>query len=569
MPTRVDFTGARARVRGSDWSFTMVVDGGLAVEGAIVSMCIKQHRTDADPGLVTIAGGYTSSYDTGVTVSSDTTAVCLFTAAKTTDIPAGRVWYQVKVTTATTASTPVQGFIEVLEWNGQRAELPAIIEGDISVATTVTGDVDVLDPLLLLGSRLHFWYDAELSDHTANPISQLNDLGSYAYHLTQATAGQRPSYNASGGPNDLPWISFADTTRRLLNTTIALASNKALTFFAVAKGTTGQSHAQCAARSADGELAGDVVYSAISLSSNLYQSVVRCHGVIEEADNLSVPLADANWHVRTLTYPATGMNPVAVLDHVAASPPHTSTGKAGPVETLVVGHANASGGGLFAFLCGEDMTPTEIAQVRGYLQRRTELTPTNNRWVGILGQSNAALFVQSARPTGSATFRLGISSAALGVNFGPWPFGWGPDDPYGWRAETAVDLAALGDSVTKPPAILWFQGEADASAVSDHYQTDLLELIADMDERIGHSNTIWGIVRLNTAFSSEAPVGGPLVRAAQAAVVAALSTRAVLIDVDDLTPDGSQHYSSLQYLEIYDRFLEAVATLTGDVTWEG
>ncbi len=191
------------------------------------------------------------------------------------------------------------------------------------------------------------------------------------------------------------------------------------------------------------------------------------------------------------------------------------------------------------------------------------------KWAGIAGQSNGLVFVTTDLPTGADVSRIARASADLGSNQGVLPLAWGPLDPYGFRARLAAEVTADFVRVTQP-AVLWFQGENDATYKSDHYGVDGIALTADIDTRMGRSDTIWGIVRLHTDFSldsADAAIGTPLVRAGQASWVASLGARGFLINVDDLPLQSNRHYLAADYQTIWGRFLAGMVTATGDATW--
>lgn len=192
------------------------------------------------------------------------------------------------------------------------------------------------------------------------------------------------------------------------------------------------------------------------------------------------------------------------------------------------------------------------------------------KWIGIAGQSNALYFVANDLPTGADVSRVARPSVDLGSNTGPYPLGWGPSDPYGYQVRLAGEVTCDWSRVTKP-SVLWVQGEQDATGKSTTYAADLVALVARVDALMGRSDCVWGVVRLNIAFagdSADAAIGTPLVRAGEASAVTTLgASRAFLIDVDDLTPNAQQHYSSAQYLTIWGRFLSGMVTATGDATW--
>lgn len=191
------------------------------------------------------------------------------------------------------------------------------------------------------------------------------------------------------------------------------------------------------------------------------------------------------------------------------------------------------------------------------------------KWIGIAGQSNGQLMWHNGS-LGSRISRVAVASAALNVNSGPYPFAWGPGDPYSFRSRLAAELRTA--RTIEQPSVLWFQGERDATAASNHYGADLLELVTSMDVLFGRSDVLWGIVRLHAGFVNDTgggdPVTGtPLVRAGQASAVAAMPTRLALLDVDDLPLRSDAHYAGSDYLTIWGRHKAAMATLSGDSTW--
>jgi len=186
------------------------------------------------------------------------------------------------------------------------------------------------------------------------------------------------------------------------------------------------------------------------------------------------------------------------------------------------------------------------------------------------GQSNAQL-CQHNGLTGATLDRVAVASSALGVNSGPYPFGWGPGDPYGFRVRLAAAFRAASWRVVQP-AVVWWQGERDATAASDHYGPDLIELIGSMDTLFGRADVIWAVIRLNSAYAldgggGDPATGTPLVRAGEAEAVAEYSSRATLIDIDDQALQADGHYLSAAYLTIWSRTKAAIATLTGDAAW--
>ena len=84
----------------------------------------------------------------------------------------------------------------------------------------------VINPFVFAGAsfvptdiaELERWYDADLSDFTAGTWEDLSDNG---VDVTQATAGNRPTANATG-INGQPSLTFDGTNDRLTNTTVVM-----------------------------------------------------------------------------------------------------------------------------------------------------------------------------------------------------------------------------------------------------------------------------------------------------------------------------------------------------------
>lgn len=188
-------------------------------------------------------------------------------------------------------------------------------------------------------------------------------------------------------------------------------------------------------------------------------------------------------------------------------------------------------------------------------------------WNAILGQSNA----NSTRwvPFGPGTltvYQHGVDSSALDVNFGPWPYGWSSSDPNGWRAAAASAYAGVTHQVEKI-GFLWWQGETDTNETTNsHYDDDLLELISNMDSRLGRSDAHWSVVRLNAAWD-----GGSArtlnLRARQEEAAAAAPSRITIIDVDDLPLTDGNHYAVASYQTAWWRHLLAQARHHQDQRW--
>lgn len=70
-------------------------------------------------------------------------------------------------------------------------------------------------------TNLVVWLNAGNSSsitQSSGAVSQWNDLSGRGYHFSQATSARRPVYNATGGPNSRPAISFTATSQHYLTT---------------------------------------------------------------------------------------------------------------------------------------------------------------------------------------------------------------------------------------------------------------------------------------------------------------------------------------------------------------
>jgi hypothetical protein len=123
------------------------------------------------------------------------------------------------------------------------ATTPAHAAGAVDVAVTAPTGSDVLEgaftfetPLIdlvaELGSTLlYMWQvpasgDARITIDGSNNVSQLNEWKAGSANFTQSTAGNRPAYHATGGPNNAPYIELQDTARWLRATISISAANR-------------------------------------------------------------------------------------------------------------------------------------------------------------------------------------------------------------------------------------------------------------------------------------------------------------------------------------------------------
>lgn len=78
------------------------------------------------------------------------------------------------------------------------------------------------EPDTILGAAIMQWVrsDSGLTYDGGNRISAWNDKSAAAVHYTQGTAGDKPLYVATGGPNSLPYVSLDSSTRHLDSTLV-------------------------------------------------------------------------------------------------------------------------------------------------------------------------------------------------------------------------------------------------------------------------------------------------------------------------------------------------------------
>jgi hypothetical protein len=99
-------------------------------------------------------------------------------------------------------------------------------------ATPILQEIDALSAIFLGTfnpsdlTGLSAWYRSDLGITLdgSNNVEQWNDQSGGGFNLTQATSGDRPAYVSSGGPNNVPYVSYATITEVLTNTALALAA---------------------------------------------------------------------------------------------------------------------------------------------------------------------------------------------------------------------------------------------------------------------------------------------------------------------------------------------------------
>ncbi len=76
-------------------------------------------------------------------------------------------------------------------------------------------------PATILGANLIQWVRADQGRTIVTGVSQWDDLSGHAAHFTQASTVSQPAYNATGGPNSQPCITW-DTADDYMDSVLAL-----------------------------------------------------------------------------------------------------------------------------------------------------------------------------------------------------------------------------------------------------------------------------------------------------------------------------------------------------------
>lgn len=447
---------------------------------------------------------------------------------------------------------------------------------------TVTATLSALLTRMATGSRTAIWYEVDVNSGAAQTIdgsgnfSQLNDLGAGAYHAAQSTAGSRPQRATAQGPAGKTSMNFQDVARHLINTSIALAANKALFIVAVIKSAAAVTNQFGLFNNNDPNASTRFSPALGSQTSggNKFFIISGTNNDANQTAALTAPVHDLQWHKWDFRF-AAGVVPVGHIDGRALTPLFTTvTGLAAAVESIVLGRYGGFSGG--AFYCAgvfESVSTvagaaclSEEAAISYYTGEQTSLYFVSGyKWLGFEGQSNAARnhFTAPLVPPKTNLFREATDSTSLGVGAKDW----GPLDPHGWIAGSAANQLSLL-ATTPSAAMVWFQGETDAISSSTTYSADLQALIAQHDALVGHTNTHWAVVKLNVNGTFTSGTNIALIRAGQVAAQAAMPTRISLVSVDDVALDvDGVHYTQPNYAIIWARCLAAIATHYGDTSW--
>jgi hypothetical protein len=114
-----------------------------------------------------------------------------------------------------------------------KVSVASLVSVGSQVSVASQGSVVQFSPASI--ADLQFWYRSDLGIvlDGSNNVSQWGDQSGNGRHLTQATAGFRPAYVASGGPGGLPYLDFDGTNDALFTSSFAIA--QPITIYMVTK----------------------------------------------------------------------------------------------------------------------------------------------------------------------------------------------------------------------------------------------------------------------------------------------------------------------------------------------
>jgi len=213
-----------------------------------------------------------------------------------------------------------------------------------------------------LGSDLlHHWeVPASGSSYitiVSGDVSQLNDRRSGAKHLTQGTAGFRPLYEATGGPNSRPCISLNGAAKRLTQAAMGIATGKRVGIYWVAKAPGDASFC----------VQGEILNAAAGQPGTIYQNASKFAQTGPSTLNITSPALSSAWVKRSIEYLSTGTE--SRIDGTLTTPNYSGSATCAAIDTVTFGHAGGAAGGKVACLIIVDnITTAKRAIVDGYLR---------------------------------------------------------------------------------------------------------------------------------------------------------------------------------------------------------
>jgi len=219
------------------------------------------------------------------------------------------------------------------------------------------------------GFTRHVWIEVSAGTVTLNGanVSQINDRWAGAYHCVQATASKQPLYVATGGPNNLPYITPNSVDDALRNTSISLSAARRLRFYKVlAQASSGVTTVLTIRRTST-----EAVVQMYSDATDFHMYSIANGEAAQDKLLTSHPL-DTAWHAVSLQYLATGT--VGFVDGTAIAPAFTGSPGAAAIEVFdVAGDTFAAGGKFYLLIFVEDAAAAVDTFIRAYITAQTGL----------------------------------------------------------------------------------------------------------------------------------------------------------------------------------------------------
>lgn len=178
-------------------------------------------------------------------------------------------------------------------------------------------------------------------------VQQLNDLVG-AGHFTDDSAGTRPSYDATGGPNGNPCITLQDTARVLRASSLGHAAGLRLGFYFVVaqEGGAGGGVAMWCGTGADSSTSSPLAipYQA----GSKYRMYAKPDGAAAQDIAVTTPALGSSWHRFAIEFLSTGL--VGRIGSTAIVPAYTGSAAADAFGCARMGQPAAASRGSFAML---------------------------------------------------------------------------------------------------------------------------------------------------------------------------------------------------------------------------
>ncbi len=203
-----------------------------------------------------------------------------------------------------------------------------------------------------------FWHyqasDSGVTRNGSNLVSQVSDLFEDARHLTQATDGNKLTYDATGGPDGTPCVTATTSNDYAVWTSSdAIPTGTLLYRIAVTKGGASANRIQVQARVLEGILAAGVTLTFMRAPAGGFQLVAtEQFGPVATTTVATTPAYANEWVIQTAAWaPAENEEDDAILawaiDGVATDPQPDMPGGgllSASIRTIAWGHGSAAGG---------------------------------------------------------------------------------------------------------------------------------------------------------------------------------------------------------------------------------